>query len=97
LRPPQRPSGLDAAPDLERRAGGDPVGGLAFLARELVDALVADHLAPVGGVEQERRVSEGEMDRLGHSTTVAAVRYQHVMADRDAAIAREPNRLIEGG
>jgi hypothetical protein len=26
-------------------------------------------------------------DRLGHSTTVAAVRYQHVMADRDAAIA----------
>jgi hypothetical protein len=37
------------------------------------------------------------MDRLGHSTTVAAVRYQHVMADRDAAIARELNRLIEGG
>jgi len=36
------------------------------------------------------------MDRLGHSTTVAAVRYQHVMADRDAAIARELNRLIEG-
>jgi integrase len=37
------------------------------------------------------------MTRLGHSTTVAAVRYQHVMADRDAAIARELNRLIEGG
>jgi integrase len=36
------------------------------------------------------------MDRLGHSTTVAAVRYQHVMADLDAAIARELNRLIEG-
>jgi integrase len=36
------------------------------------------------------------MDRLGHSTTVAAVRYQHVMANRDAAIARELNRLIEG-
>jgi integrase len=36
------------------------------------------------------------MDRLGHSTTVAAVRYQHVIADRDAAIARELNRLIEG-
>ena len=36
------------------------------------------------------------MDRLGHSTTVAAVRYQHIMADRDAAIAREPDRLIEG-
>jgi integrase len=36
------------------------------------------------------------MDRLGHSTTVAAVRYQHVKADRDAAIARELNRLIEG-
>jgi hypothetical protein len=27
---------------------------------------------------------------------VATVRYQHVMADRDAAIARELNRLIEG-
>ena len=36
------------------------------------------------------------MDRLGHSTTVAAVRYQHIMADRDAAIARELDRLIEG-
>jgi integrase len=37
------------------------------------------------------------MARLGHSTTVAAVRYQHVMADRDATIARELNRRIEGG
>ena len=37
------------------------------------------------------------MARLGHSTTVAAVCYQHVMADRDATIARELNRLIEGG
>jgi integrase len=37
------------------------------------------------------------MDRLGHSTTVAAVCYQHVMADRDAAIAHELNRLIEDG
>ena len=35
------------------------------------------------------------MQRLGHSTTVVAVRYQHVMAERDAAIARELNRLIE--
>jgi hypothetical protein len=34
------------------------------------------------------------MTRLGHSTTVAAVRYQHVMADRDTAIAQELNRLI---
>jgi integrase len=34
------------------------------------------------------------MDRLGHSTTMAAVRYQHVMADRDAAVASELNRLI---
>jgi hypothetical protein len=31
------------------------------------------------------------------ATTVAAVRHQHVMADRDAAIARELNRLVEGG
>jgi integrase len=29
------------------------------------------------------------IQRLDHSTTVAAVRYQHVMAERDAAIARE--------
>jgi integrase len=36
------------------------------------------------------------MRRLGHSTTASAVRYQHVMADRDAAIARELNRLING-
>ena len=35
------------------------------------------------------------MHRLGHSTTVAAVRYQHVMAERDAALAHELNRLIE--
>jgi integrase len=35
------------------------------------------------------------MHRLGHSTTVAALRSQHVMAERDAAIARELNRLIE--
>jgi integrase len=35
------------------------------------------------------------MHRLGHSTTVAAVRCQHVMAERDAAIAHELNRLIE--
>ena len=36
------------------------------------------------------------MARLGHSATVAAVRYQYVMADRDATIARELNRLIQG-
>jgi integrase len=36
------------------------------------------------------------MHRLGHSTTVAAVRYQHVMADRDAAIARELDGLMGG-
>jgi integrase len=36
------------------------------------------------------------MHRLGHSTTVAAVRYQHVMAERDAAIGRQLNRLMEG-
>jgi integrase len=36
------------------------------------------------------------MRRLGHSTTAAAVRYQHVMVDRDAAIARELDRLIDG-
>ena len=34
------------------------------------------------------------MDRLDHSTTVAAVRYQHVMADRDAAIAQSLNQVL---
>jgi hypothetical protein len=36
--------------------------------------------------------------RLGSGAGLVggAVRYQHVMADRDAAIARELNRLIEG-
>jgi integrase len=50
---------------------------------------VAGTLATVAGATL-REV----MDRLGHASTVAAVRYQHVMADRDAAIARELNRLI---
>jgi hypothetical protein len=35
------------------------------------------------------------MHRLGHSTTAAAIRYQHVMEHRDAAIARELDRLIK--
>ena len=47
-------------------------------------------------LEAKRKRAAEVMDRLEHSTTVAAVRYQHVMADRDAAIARELNRLIEG-
>jgi hypothetical protein len=34
------------------------------------------------------------MDRLGHSTTAATLKYQHVMADRDAAIAQELDRLM---
>jgi integrase len=37
------------------------------------------------------------MSRLGHSTTAAAIRYQHVLADRDAAIAHGLDRLINGG
>ena len=37
------------------------------------------------------------MDRLGHSTTVAAVRYKHVMADRDGRHRPGAERLIEGG
>jgi hypothetical protein len=55
---------------------------------------------PAGGRPQAARwpaLLREVMQRLGHSTTVAAVRYQHVMAERDAAIARELNRLIEGG
>jgi integrase len=51
----------------------------------------ADTLATVAGGSL-REV----MPRLGHSTTAAAVRYPHVMADRDAAIARELDRLIDG-
>jgi hypothetical protein len=38
-----------------------------------------------------------ERRRSQDRRTIAAVRYQHVMADRDAAIARELNRLIERG
>jgi hypothetical protein len=37
------------------------------------------------------------MHRVGHTTTVTAVPYQHVLADSDAAIARELDRLIERG
>jgi hypothetical protein len=33
----------------------------------------------------------------GRPVAVALERYQHVMANPDAAIARELNRLIEGG
>jgi hypothetical protein len=58
---PERPGELGASPELEGRAGRHPIGGLAFLARELVDPLVADHVEPVGGVEQQHGVSEGEV------------------------------------
>jgi hypothetical protein len=37
------------------------------------------------------------MERLGHSSTAAAIRYQHVLTDRDATIARSLDRLINGG
>jgi hypothetical protein len=46
----------------------------------LVDALAAGvgHAMATAAGGSLREV----IDRLGHSTTVAAVRYQHVMADR---------------
>jgi hypothetical protein len=59
--PPQCPGELGASPELERRPGGDPVRGLALLARELVDPLVADHPEPVHGVEHQHGVSEREV------------------------------------
>jgi len=65
-------------------AGGRPQAGLDDL-RHTAGTLAT----AAGGSLRE------VMDWLGHSTTVAAVRYQNVMADRDAAIARELNRLIE--
>jgi hypothetical protein len=34
------------------------------------------------------------MARLGHSTTAAVVRYQHVMDERDAGIASALNELL---
>ena len=37
------------------------------------------------------------MERLGHSSTAAAIRYQHVLTDRDATVARSLDRLIHGG
>jgi hypothetical protein len=63
---------------------GDPTLGVADLGLVGEVAGFAGTLATAAGGSL-REV----MDRLGHSTTVAAVRYQHVMADRDAAIARE--------
>ena len=35
------------------------------------------------------------MGRLGHSTSSAAMRYQHAAADRDKAIAEALSRLAE--
>jgi hypothetical protein len=35
------------------------------------------------------------MARLGHSSSAAALRYQHVLAGRDAAIAAALDELIE--
>ena len=37
------------------------------------------------------------MERLGHSSTAAAIRYQHVLTDRDAAVVRSLDRLITSG
>lgn len=37
------------------------------------------------------------MDRLGHSTVTAALRYQHAAADRQAEISRRLSALAEGG
>jgi hypothetical protein len=34
------------------------------------------------------------MDRLGHSFTAAAIRYQHARAERDAALARSLDELL---
>jgi integrase len=35
------------------------------------------------------------MERIGHSSPAAALRYQHVMADRDEAIAAALDRLVQ--
>lgn len=35
------------------------------------------------------------MGRLGHSTPAAALRYQHAMEGRDAAIAAAPDQLVQ--
>jgi hypothetical protein len=58
---PQRLGELHPAAELEGRAGGHLVSGGALLAGELVDPLITDHLEPIGGVEQERGVGEGEV------------------------------------
>ena len=34
------------------------------------------------------------MDRLGHSSVAAAMRYQHVASDRNAEVARQIDRLL---
>ena len=37
------------------------------------------------------------MDRLGHTTTTAAMRYQHVVAGRAGALAERLSALAGGG
>ena len=59
--PPQRPGQLDAAAELQGRAGRYLVGGGALLTRELIHPLVADHLEPVCGIKQQRGVGEGKI------------------------------------
>jgi hypothetical protein len=79
--PPQRPGELGASPELESRAGRNPVGGLAFLARELVDPLIADHLELLLAnlVDLTAIASLGSVVALGIFlvTSLAALRLQH--------------------
>ena len=88
-----------------RRKRVDLERGTVTVAEQLLEVNGAFSLGPPKSAAGRRTVAlataaGGSLrevtDRLGHSTTVAAVRYQHVMADRDAAIARELDRLIEG-
>ena len=75
-----------------RRAASEAAPEMRIATIDQVAVIVHRVPPPLPGAGPGRRVRWA-----GHSTTVAAVRYQHVMADRDAAIACELNRLIDGG
>ena len=66
-----------------------------------VDALTAAgcyrvFIETASGARSDRPTLEQLLDQLRPGDTLV-VRYQHVMANRDAAIARELDRLIEIG
>ena len=88
---------------------GPPMGaGQPLRLRVVLVVLAVAHLrlgpSPSAATSTSQRVGRRRPARTaapagapaGHSATAAAVRYQHAIADRDAAIARELDRLTDG-